>query len=61
MTDTDLHEPDLGPLRAAAEAAELAMNIALGSVLRTFRYVAEPSGSGSAWLMTGRRGTEAGR
>ena len=24
MPDTDLHQPDLGPLRAAAEAAELA-------------------------------------
>ena len=24
MTDTDLHQPDPGPLRAAAEAAELA-------------------------------------
>ena len=24
MTDTDLHQPGLGPLRAAAEAAELA-------------------------------------
>ena len=24
MTDTDLHQPDHGPLRAAAEAAELA-------------------------------------
>ncbi len=61
MTDTDLHQPGLGPLRAAADAAELAMNIALGSVLRTFRYPAEPSGSGGAWLMTRHRGTEAGR
>jgi len=61
MTDTDLLQPDHGPLRAAAEAAELAMNIALGSVLRTFRYLAEPFGSGGAWLVTGRRGTEAGR
>jgi hypothetical protein len=61
MTDTYLHQPDLGPLRAAAEAAELAMNIARGSVLRTFRYLATPFGSCGAWLATGRRGTEAGR
>ena len=27
MTDTDLHQPDLGPLRAAAEAAELAQAV----------------------------------
>jgi len=154
MTDTDLHQPDLGPLRAAAEAAELAqavsglvsidgcrvadsdplaplardiarsmteagltvhrcaqhdprylrggvgvlavpaesgtgnsgiavswtvhnlldpdrngaytatqqaMNTALGGVLRAFGYTVTPFGSGGAWLVTGRRGTEAGR
>jgi len=61
MTDTDLRQPDPGPLHAAAEAAELAMNIALGSVVRTFRYLAEPFGSGGAWLMTRHQGTEAGR
>src|SRR5271167_4942135 len=27
MTDTDFHQPDLGPLRAAAEAAELAQAV----------------------------------
>ena len=27
MTDADLHQPDLGPLRAAAEAAELAQAV----------------------------------
>ncbi len=27
MTDTDLHQPDRGPLRAAAEAAELAQAV----------------------------------
>jgi len=156
MTDTDLHQPDPGPLRAAAEAAELAqavsglvridacrladsdplaplardiarsmteagltvhhcarhdplyrlggvcvlavaaesgtghggiavswtvhdlllldwdrygtytgtqqaMNTALGGVLRAFGYLVTPFGSGGAWLVTGRRGTEAGR
>ena len=156
MTDTDLHQPDHGPLRAAAEAAELAqavsglvsidgcrpadsdplaplardiarsmteagltvhhcaqhdplyrlgglcllavpaesgtshdgvavswtvhnllrldwdrygtytntqqtMNTALGGVLRAFGYLVTPFGSGGAWLVTGRRGTEAGR
>jgi hypothetical protein len=156
MTDTDLHQPDPGPLRAAAEAAELAqavtrlvridgcrladsdslaplardiarsmteagltvhhcaqhdplsrlggvcllavppesgtcndgvavswtahnllrldwdrygtyvgtqqaMNTALGGVLRVFGYPIAPFGSGGAWLVTGRRGTEAGR
>ncbi len=156
MTDTDLHQPDLGPLRAAAEAAELAqavsglasidgcrpagsdplaplaravarslteagltvhhcarhdplcrpggvcvlavpagsgaghggiavswtahslllldwdrdgtytgtqqaMNTALGRVLRAFGYAVTPFGSGGAWLVTGRRETEAGR
>ena len=155
MTDTDLHQPDLGPLRAAAAAAELAqavsglvridgcrladsdplaplardiarsmteagltvhycarhdplyrlggvcvlavpaesgtgsgiavswtvhnllvldgarygtyvstqqaMNTALGGVLRAFGYPVAPFGSGGAWLVAGRRGTEAGR
>jgi len=156
MTDTDLHQPDPGPLRAAAEAAELAqavsrlassggcrledsgplaplardiarsmteasltvhhcaqheplyrlggvcllavpaesgtghggiavswtvhnlllpdwdrhgtytgtqqaMNAALGWVLRAFGYPVTPFGSGGAWLVTGRRETEAGR
>ena len=156
MTDTDLHQPDLGPLRAAAEATELAqavsglvsthgrrladsdplaplardiarslteadltvhhcaqhdplyrlggvcvlavpaesgtghggiavswtvhnlllldwdrygtytgtqrdMNTALGGVLRAFGYPVTPFGPGDAWLVTGRRGTEAGR
>ena len=27
MPETDLHQPDLGPLRAAAEAAELAQAV----------------------------------
>ena len=27
MTDTDLHQPDPGPLRAAAEATELAQAV----------------------------------
>ena len=27
MTNTDLHQPDLGPLRAAAEATELAQAV----------------------------------
>jgi hypothetical protein len=38
-----------------------AMNTALGGVLRAFGYMVAPSGSGGAWLVTGRRGTEAGR
>jgi len=156
MTDTDLHQPDHGPLRAAAEAAELAqavsglvstdgcrladsdplapfardiarslteagltvhrcarhdplyrlggvclhavpagygsghggiavswtvhnllrldwdrygthtgtqqaMNTPFGGVLRAVGYAVTPFGSGGAWLVTGRRGTEAGR
>ena len=147
MTDTDLHRPDPGPLRAAAEAAKLAhavsglvsdplaplardiarsmteagltvhhcaqhdplyrlggvcvlavpaesgtghggiavswtvhnlllpdwdrygtytgtqqaMNAALGWVLRAFGDPVTPFGSGGAWLVTGRRETEAGR
>jgi hypothetical protein len=137
MTDTDLHQTGPGPLRAAAEAAELAqvvsglagidgchlaygdplaplardvarsmteaaltvhhcarhdplygiavswtvhnlllldwdrydthtgtqqaMSIALGGVLRAFGYMVTPFGSGGTWLVTGRRGTEAGR
>jgi hypothetical protein len=41
----------------------LAMNIALGSVLTAFGYQVAPSGSGGAWLVTGRRtrGTGAGQ
>jgi hypothetical protein len=147
MTDTDLRQPDPGPLRAAAEAAELAqaasglvsdplaplardiarsmteagltvhhcaqleppyrlggvcllavpaesgtghggiavswtvhnlllpdpdrygtytgtqqaMNTALGGVLRASGYPVTPFGSGGAWLVTGRRETEAAR
>jgi hypothetical protein len=38
-----------------------AMNTALGGVLRAFGYAVTPFGSGGAWLITGRRGTEAGR
>jgi hypothetical protein len=38
-----------------------AMNTALGGVLRVFGYPVAPFGSGGAWLVTGRRGTEAGR
>jgi hypothetical protein len=38
-----------------------AMNAALGWVLRAFGYPVTPFGSGGAWLVTGRRETEAGR
>jgi hypothetical protein len=40
-----------------------AMNAALGRVLTAFGYQVAPSGSGGAWLVTGRRrrGTGAGR
>ena len=38
-----------------------AMNTALGGVLRAFGYPIAPFGSGGAWLVTGRRGTEMGR
>ena len=36
MSDTDLHQPDLGPLRAAAEGAELAQ--AVSALVRTDGY-----------------------
>ena len=54
MTDTDLHQADPG-------GTQQAMNTALGGVLRAFGYPIAPFGSGGAWLVTGRRGTEAGR
>ena len=38
-----------------------ATDTALGGVLRAFGYLVTPFGSGGAWLVTGRRGTEAGR
>ena len=38
-----------------------AMNTALGGVLRAFGYPVTPFGSGGAWLVTCRRGTETGR
>jgi hypothetical protein len=38
-----------------------AMNTALGGVLRAFGYMVAPFGSGGAWLVSGRRETEAGR
>jgi hypothetical protein len=37
------------------------MNAALGVVLRAFGYRVTRFGSSGAWLVTGRRGTEAGR
>ena len=124
MTDTDFHQPDLGPLRAAADAAELVQAVSglvridgcrladsdplaplardiAGSMTEaglTVHYCAQhdplyrlggvcllavpaesgtgsgiavswtvhnllvlPFGFGGAWLVTGRRGTEAGR
>jgi hypothetical protein len=42
-------------------STQQAMNTALGGVLRAFGYLLTPFGSGGAWLVTGRRGTEAGR
>ena len=42
-------------------STQQAMNTALGGVLRAFGYPVTPFGSGGAWLVTGRRGTEAGR
>ena len=38
-----------------------ATNTPLGGVLRAFGYLVTPFGSGDAWPVTGRRGTEAGR
>ena len=38
-----------------------AMNTAPGGVLRAFGYLVTPYGSGGAWLVTGRCGTEAGQ
>jgi hypothetical protein len=42
-------------------STQQAMNTALGRVLRAFGYPVAPFGSDGAWLVTGRRGTEAGR
>jgi hypothetical protein len=42
-------------------STQQAMNTALGGVLRAFGYLVTPFGSGGAWLVTGRQGTEAGR
>jgi len=46
---------------AAYTGTQRAMNTALGGVLRAFGYAVAPFGSGGAWLVTGRWGTEAGR
>jgi hypothetical protein len=35
------------------------MNAAIGGILRAVGYAAEPSGSGGAWLVTGRHRQEA--
>ena len=45
----------------AYTGTQQAMNTALGGVLRAFGYPVTPFGSGGAWLVTGRRETEAGR
>ena len=37
-----------------------AMNTAIGGVLRAFGYLAEPLGSGGAWLVTGHRDDDRG-
>ena len=42
-------------------STQQAINTALGGVLRAFGYPVTPFGSGGAWLVTSRRGTEAGR
>ena len=42
-------------------STQQAMNTALGGVLPAIGYPDTPYGSGGAWLVTGRRGTEAGR
>ena len=45
----------------AYTGTQQAMNTALGGVLRAFGYMVTPFGSAVAWLVTGCRGTEAGR
>ena len=58
MTDTDLHQPDPGSLRAAAEAVELAQAVTgLASIDGCRLADSDPL----APPVTGRRGTEAGR
>jgi hypothetical protein len=47
--------------RGTYTRTQQAMNTALGRVLRASGYAITPFGSGGAWLVTGRRGTEAGR
>ena len=52
MSDTDLHQPDLGALRAAAESAELAQ--AASGLVRTVGYlVADSDPLAPAERMTG--------
>ena len=52
MSDTDLHQPDLGPLRAAAEGAELAQ--AVSGLVRTDGYpLADSDPLAPAERMTG--------
>ena len=45
----------------AYTGTQQAVNAALGGVLRASGYPVTPSGSGGAWLVTGRRETEAAR
>jgi hypothetical protein len=47
LLDWDRHGTHVG--------AQQAMKTAIGGILRAFRYVAEPFGSGGAWLVTGHR------
>jgi hypothetical protein len=70
MTDTDIHQPDPGPLRAAAEAAEPAQAVSGLAGIDGGRLAGSdalaPLARDIAWPMTeagltGRRGTEAGR
>jgi hypothetical protein len=54
MTDTDFHQPNPGPMRAAAETAELAQ--AVPGLVSTDGYRLADSDP-----LAPRRGTEAGR
>ena len=46
---------------SAYTGTQLAMNTALGGVLRAFGYLVTPFGFAGAWRVTGRRGTVAGQ
>jgi len=61
LIDNDFRQRDLGPLRTAAEAAELGQAVTGLAGIGGCRLAGSDPLAPLAWLVTGHGGTEAGR